>query len=729
MKKYILLLSLILGSILSYGQTYAPVGNSNQRALIGGRYFYRTSLGATGFAYWYTKEQIDSLIGLNPVLTFSNGLTKTGNNVTLGGDYTSNIIIGNFTNKSLLYLSSAEMVLNFGGYALPKSSFVNLLESSATIQAKGNTPDKRISLELNSTDGLDQKAQIVDNIDNKGLYGASNYFRNYNPATDSLLYAQYGGVEKLVDSAIASIPEAPVTSVNGMTGAVNVTNITGNAGSATSIGGQVVNFDAFGTSLTWLTGLDGVSGIKPFNSDQVKTFLGVNENTSSSTIVQRTSGGDINANNFIGNASSATLWGNASANFSGYGTGDIGFLTGGDASNVVRSWQAPAIKTFLGMPTGGETLQSVADRGNSYIAAEAYLSLTSNNPSGKRFDIHSSSVGDFRVTNATDNVLGLLIKSNGNTGVKNDNPTEALEINGNAKADNFIGNLKGGFYADNGTSVIEATQIGQDISLTDVTGGRSISISGTSGNAIQWKGETLATSSKASGDFVIYNGTNWINKSITATAPLSWNASTSNMSINLSAYQTTGNLASVVSASTTSYPSNTAVINYNAANYAKQGGNSWGANMVIGTNDANDVKFIRNGFETLVLSNTATFNAPIAAPNLSSGTYTPTLTDVNNSSSTTSLPAHYIRVGNEVTVTGRIGATSTAAGTMQIAISLPIASALTTTEDASGFGQSNSPIRPLEIYYRIASNAVVLETVTTGTVGANYRYQFTYTIK
>ena len=130
-------------------------------------------------------------------------------------------------------------------------------------------------------------------------------------------------------------------------------------------------------------------------------------------------------------------------------------------------------------------------------------------------------------------------------------------------------------------------------------------------NSSKWQGESLTTSSNVVGDVISYNGTNWTNKTITATAPLSWNNTTSNLSINLSGYQTTSNLSSVVSASATNYPSNTAVINYLTGNYAKQGGNSLGAAMVIGTNDANDLKFVRNGFEALTIGSVATFNVPV----------------------------------------------------------------------------------------------------------------------
>lgn len=66
---------------------------------------------------------------------------------------------------------------------------------------------------------------------------------------------------------------------------------------------------------------------------------------------------------------------------------------------------------------------------------------------------------------------------------------------------------------------------------TDIATGQTIGAN-TNGSARLWNGESLGVSNKNTGDFMIFNGTNWINKSLTATAPLLFNASLSNLSIN-----------------------------------------------------------------------------------------------------------------------------------------------------------------------------------------------------
>jgi hypothetical protein len=71
-----------------------------------------------------------------------------------------------------------------------------------------------------------------------------------------------------------------------------------------------------------------------------------------------------------------------------------------------------------------------------------------------------------------------------------------------------------------------------------------------------------------------------------------------------------------------------------------------------------------------------------------SGTYTPTLTNGTNVASSTAFLCHYTRIGNQVTVTGRIGVTPTSASTVatELGISLPISSAMTDPQDLNGGG-------------------------------------------
>lgn len=76
--------------------------------------------------------------------------------------------------------------------------------------------------------------------------------------------------------------------------------------------------------------------------------------------------------------------------------------------------------------------------------------------------------------------------------------------------------------------------------------------------------------------------------------------------------------------------------------------------------------------------------AAIAALNLNSGVYTPTLTNVANLDASTAFQCQYMRVGSVVTVSGKVAVDPTAAALTQLGISLPIASNIGAQEDCAG---------------------------------------------
>lgn len=79
----------------------------------------------------------------------------------------------------------------------------------------------------------------------------------------------------------------------------------------------------------------------------------------------------------------------------------------------------------------------------------------------------------------------------------------------------------------------------------------------------------------------------------------------------------------------------------------------------------------------------------LSAANLLSGTYTPTITAVANVASSSVTVAAYTRVGNMVTVFGRITITATSANTnTQLRLTLPIAVDITANQALAGVGAS-----------------------------------------
>ena len=73
-----------------------------------------------------------------------------------------------------------------------------------------------------------------------------------------------------------------------------------------------------------------------------------------------------------------------------------------------------------------------------------------------------------------------------------------------------------------------------------------------------------------------------------------------------------------------------------------------------------------------------------ALPTLAASTYTPTLTNVANLDGSAAFECQYLRLGATVIVSGKVTVDPTAAGAVQLGISLPIASALTAAEQCAG---------------------------------------------
>lgn len=77
-------------------------------------------------------------------------------------------------------------------------------------------------------------------------------------------------------------------------------------------------------------------------------------------------------------------------------------------------------------------------------------------------------------------------------------------------------------------------------------------------------------------------------------------------------------------------------------------------------------------------------SAAATLPILDYGKYTPTLTNVANVAASTAYPCKWMRIGNVVTVSGRVDVDPTAAASTQLGISLPVASNFGAAEDAAG---------------------------------------------
>ncbi|HEY0772069.1 MAG TPA: hypothetical protein VGD31_17205, partial [Sphingobacteriaceae bacterium] len=103
---------------------------------------------------------------------------------------------------------------------------------------------------------------------------------------------------------------------------------------------------------------------------------------------------------------------------------------------------------------------------------------------------------------------------------------------------------------------------------------------------------------------------------------------------------------------------------------------------------------VGNASGPLTLTSSSGNLSVTAVGGLVAGTYSPTLTNVANVSSSTAGVCHYSRVGNEVTMAIRVSITTTAAASTTLAVSLPIASNFTAVDDVVGMGMGWNNLIP-----------------------------------
>jgi hypothetical protein len=130
----------------------------------------------------------------------------------------------------------------------------------------------------------------------------------------------------------------------------------------------------------------------------------------------------------------------------------------------------------------------------------------------------------------------------------------------------------------------------------------------------------------------------------------------------------------------------------------------------------------------LSVSKTGVTSPAAADGNVFSGTYTPTLTNTTNVSSSTAVDCQYMRVGNVVNVSGQVTLTPTSASTQTLlGISLPIASSFTLERQAMGTC-SNGGNKHGRIVADSANNRLTLTFSTPDTGVATFAFNATYRI-
>lgn len=131
------------------------------------------------------------------------------------------------------------------------------------------------------------------------------------------------------------------------------------------------------------------------------------------------------------------------------------------------------------------------------------------------------------------------------------------------------------------------------------------------------------------------------------------------------------------------------------------------------------------------ISETAVTTGSSAIGNVFSGTYTPTLTNVTNVAASTAYQCQYMRVGNVVTVSGRVNidATTTSTNTT-LGVSLPIASNFASAQNAGGsFAPSAAALSTSGVVFADTTNDRASFRILIDSAAANdYYFMFTYLV-
>lgn len=113
---------------------------------------------------------------------------------------------------------------------------------------------------------------------------------------------------------------------------------------------------------------------------------------------------------------------------------------------------------------------------------------------------------------------------------------------------------------------------------------------------------------------------------------------------------------------------------------------------------------------------------------IADGTWTPTLTNTLNLDGSTAYVCNFVRVGNTVTVSGRVDANPTATGGVLLEMSLPIASNFTAAENAGGSGAISTNIG-VPIYASATNDRLVFAYTATQTSSEPIHFSATYRVQ
>lgn len=134
-------------------------------------------------------------------------------------------------------------------------------------------------------------------------------------------------------------------------------------------------------------------------------------------------------------------------------------------------------------------------------------------------------------------------------------------------------------------------------------------------------------------------------------------------------------------------------------------------------------------FEATTVTNLNLRKTLAESSNQASGTYTPTSSALSNLDSATPSLAQYIRVGNVVTVSGKITIDATAGGAASVELTLPNASNVQGAQDVAGIASCGAIMETASIDGVTANDTAKLSWVAVNTSSQSWSYTFTYRVR
>lgn len=132
----------------------------------------------------------------------------------------------------------------------------------------------------------------------------------------------------------------------------------------------------------------------------------------------------------------------------------------------------------------------------------------------------------------------------------------------------------------------------------------------------------------------------------------------------------------------------------------------------------------------LTIGRTAVTSPASTDGNVFSGTYTPTLTNTTNVTSSSATTCQYMRVGNVVTVSGQVDIDPTTTGDTVMGVSLPVASNLSAQTNCGGTFAvlSGTVVQGGSIYADSVNDRVTFRMAASDTANRAYQFIFTYRV-